>query len=62
MYGWVWRRLPGPVAVRALEALALAMALVALLMLEVFPWLAPLLPFADVTAGFAGGAPGLLAT
>jgi hypothetical protein len=51
VYGWIWRRLPGPVAVRALEALALAIALVALLMLVVFPWLSPLLPFSDVTAG-----------
>ena len=51
MYGWIWRRLPGPVAVRALEALVLVTALVALLMLVVFPWLSPLLPFSDVTTG-----------
>ena len=62
MYGWIWRRLPGPVAVRALEALALAIAVVALLMLVVFPWLSPLLPFSDVTAGFVGGPAGLLIT
>ena len=55
MYGWIWRQLPGPVAVRVLEALALAIALVALLMLVVFPWLAPLLPFADVPTDFADG-------
>jgi hypothetical protein len=51
MYGWIWRRLPGSTAVRALEALVLMAAVVALLMLVVFPWLAPLLPFDDVTAG-----------
>jgi hypothetical protein len=51
VYGWIWRQLPGPVAVRVLEALALAIAVVALLMLVVFPWLAPLLPFDDVPTG-----------
>jgi hypothetical protein len=51
MYGWIWRRLPGPTAVRVLEAVALAAAVVALLMLAVFPRLAPLLPFNEVTAG-----------
>ena len=51
MYGWIWRRLPGPTAVRAFEALVLTAAVVALLMLVVFPWIAPLLPFDDATAG-----------
>ena len=49
MYAWVWRTLPGPRAVKALEALALAVAVVALLFLVVFPWLEPRLPFNDVT-------------
>ena len=49
MYAWVWRTLPGPRAVKALEALVLAVAVVALLFLVVFPWLEPRLPFNDVT-------------
>lgn len=49
MYSWIWRHLPGPVAVRAVIALLLIAAVVALLMLVVFPWLEPLLPFDDVS-------------
>jgi hypothetical protein len=49
MYGWIWRHLPGPVAVRVVLALALAVGVVALLMLVVFPWAEPLLPFNNVT-------------
>jgi MFS-type transporter involved in bile tolerance (Atg22 family) len=37
MYAWIWRRLPGPLPVRALLALALALAVVALLFTVVFP-------------------------
>ncbi|GAB2762999.1 hypothetical protein [Amycolatopsis magusensis] len=48
MYGWIWRRLPGPFAVRATTAVVLVLAVVALLMFVVFPWLEPLLPFNDV--------------
>jgi hypothetical protein len=49
MYGWIWRHLPGPVAVKALLALMLVAAVVALLMLVVFPWVEPKLPFNDVS-------------
>ncbi|GAB3497008.1 hypothetical protein [Amycolatopsis cihanbeyliensis] len=48
MYGWIWRRLPGPVAVRAVTALLLVAGVVALLMFVVFPWVEPMLPFNDV--------------
>ncbi|MGC7093199.1 hypothetical protein ACPZ19_00900 [Amycolatopsis lurida] len=48
MYGWLWRRLPGPLAVRAITAVVLVLAVIALLMFVVFPWLEPLLPFNDV--------------
>jgi hypothetical protein len=51
MYGWIWRNLPGPTAARVLQALLLVLASVVLLFLVVFPWLAPLLPFDDVTTG-----------
>ena len=50
MYGWIWRHLPGPLAVRAGLALVLAAGVVALLMFVVFPWAEPLLPFNNVTA------------
>lgn len=51
MYAWIWRRLPGPTAVKVAEAVVLALAVVALLMLVVFPWVEPLLPFNQVTTG-----------
>ncbi|WP_181574889.1 MULTISPECIES: hypothetical protein [unclassified Actinomyces] len=38
MYGWIWRHLPGPVWLRALEALILAAAVVLFLFEVVFPW------------------------
>ena len=49
MYGWIWRRLPGPVAVKLVVALVLITAVVALLMFVVFPLLDPLLPFNRVS-------------
>ncbi len=48
MYGWIWRHLPGSVAVRAFEALFLLSAVVALLLFVVFPWLSPQLPVNEV--------------
>ena len=49
MYGWIWRHLPGSTAVKALQALVLVLAVVALLLFVVFPWVEPHLPFNDVT-------------
>ena len=49
MYGWIWRHLPGPLALRVVEAVLLVAAVVTLLMLVVFPWAEPLLPFNNVT-------------
>jgi hypothetical protein len=49
VYAWIWRRLPGPTAVKAVEALLLAVVVVLLLFIVVFPWLEPRLPFNDVT-------------
>jgi len=49
MYGWIWRNLPGPLAVRLGIAVALAVGVLALLMFVVFPWAEPLLPFNNVT-------------
>lgn len=49
MYSWIWRRLPGPLPVRLLQALVLVAAVVAVLFLVVFPWVEPRLPFNSVT-------------
>ncbi|GAA3364344.1 MULTISPECIES: hypothetical protein [Saccharopolyspora] len=49
MYHWIWRHLPGPLPVKLVEAVVLVLAVVALLLFVVFPWLEPLLPFNDVT-------------
>jgi hypothetical protein len=51
VYGWIWRHLPGPTAVKVTEAVVLVLGVVALLMLVVFPWVEPLLPFNQVTTG-----------
>jgi hypothetical protein len=58
MYAWIWRSLPGPTPVRAILALLLALAVVAILFLWVFPWLEPRLPFTDVTVDPGGSASG----
>lgn len=49
MYGYLWRRLPGPWPVRALLALVLLLAVVVALFGWGFPVLAPLVPFNDGT-------------
>jgi len=49
MYSWIWRHLPGPTAVRLLQALLLVAAVAAVLMLFVFPWVEGRLPYSDVT-------------
>ena len=49
MYGFIWRHLPGGTAIRAAQALVLALAVVWLLLFIVFPWVEPRLPWNDVT-------------
>jgi hypothetical protein len=49
MYSWIWRHLPGSFAIKLLEAILLVAAVVALLLLVVFPWADPQLPFNAVT-------------
>ena len=51
MYGWIWRHLPGPVAVRIALAVVLVCGVVGLLFFVLFPIIDPLLPFNDVTTG-----------
>lgn len=49
MYGWIWRHLPGPTALKTLQALILLAVAVVLLFAVVFPWAERSLPFLDVT-------------
>lgn len=54
MYVWLWRHLPGNVAVRIGELLLLFIAVVALLMFVIFPWIEPHLPLNQVTVPHRG--------
>ncbi|MCL3778533.1 MULTISPECIES: hypothetical protein [unclassified Actinomyces] len=38
MYGWIWRHLPGPTWLKAIEALLLIAGAVLMLFEVVFPW------------------------
>lgn len=49
MYSWIWRHLPGGTALRALQAVLLALLVAALLLFVVFPYLEPRLPSNPVT-------------
>jgi hypothetical protein len=51
MYVWIWRHLPGPMAVKLLQTLVLLVAVVALLLFVIFPWIEPHLPISQVTVG-----------
>jgi len=53
MYAYLWQHLPGPTALKFVQAIVLFLIVVAVLFLWVFPWLVPLLPFNDVTVGAA---------
>ena len=49
MYGWLWRALPGPTGVRTVIVVLLVASVVAVCFTWVFPAVAPLVPFNDVT-------------
>ncbi|MCU1587178.1 MAG: hypothetical protein JWN31_671 [Frankiales bacterium] len=49
MYVWLWRHLPGPALARVVQCLVLFAAVVAVLMIAVFPRVETLLPYQDVT-------------
>ena len=49
MYGFIWRHLPGPIALRIVLALVLVLVVVAVLFVWVFPALAPIMPFNNGT-------------
>ncbi|MDK6259414.1 hypothetical protein QP119_03085 [Corynebacterium frankenforstense] len=45
---YLWQRIPGPRAIKALVALAILVGLFFLLMEVVFPWGSTLMPYQDV--------------
>lgn len=49
MYVWIWRHLPGPLAVKLLQVLVLLVAVSLLLLFVVFPVIEPHLPINQVT-------------
>lgn len=49
MYGAIWRILPGPTAVKVVEALILIAAVVVALFMWVFPWVEKQLRIGEVT-------------
>jgi len=50
-YGLVWRILPGPTAVKVVQAVLLVLVVVAVLFTWVFLVIAPYMPFNDNTVG-----------
>ena len=55
MYGWLWRKLPGGWALKTLESIAMIAVVSVLLVVVVFPWIEPKLPFSDNTVDGSGG-------
>ena len=49
MYVWIWRHLPGVLALKVLQVALLFAAVSALLLFVVFPWIEPHLPISQVT-------------
>ena len=49
MYGWIWRHLPGGRAGKILGSLLLVLAVSAVLLFFVFPWVEPFLPYNNLT-------------
>ena len=51
MYGWIWRHLPGPTWVRVATTVVVCAVVVGVLFAWVFPAVAPLIPFNQLTVG-----------
>ncbi len=49
MYVWIWRHLPGPLGAKVVQATVLVLAVAALLLFVIFPWIEPHLWFTQVT-------------
>ncbi|QNE90351.1 hypothetical protein H0194_05110 [Corynebacterium incognita] len=48
MYAFIFRHLPGPTALKVIEALLLLALVFYVLMEYVFPWVSTIMPYADV--------------
>lgn len=53
MYTWIWRHLPGGLALKLLQTLVLVAAVSALLLFVIFPIVEPHLPINQVTVNRA---------
>ena len=53
MYGWIFRRLPGPLWLRIVTSLVLLAGVLVLMVQFLFPWMALVSPFTDSTIGLA---------
>ena len=49
MYVWIWRHLPGPLAIKLVQVLVLISLVSLLLLFVIFPWIEPHLPISQVT-------------
>ena len=49
MYTWIWRHLPGMLALKLLQVLVIFAAVSGLLLFVIFPWVEPHLPITHVT-------------
>jgi hypothetical protein len=49
VYTWIWRHLPGGLPGKLAGSLLLILAVTVVLLLVVFPWLEPMLPFNRIT-------------
>jgi hypothetical protein len=49
MYVWIWRHLPGPLALKISQVLVLVLAVSMLLLFVIFPWIEPHQPISQVT-------------
>jgi hypothetical protein len=49
VYSWIWRHLPGGLALKVLQSAVLVAAVCGLLLFVVFPWIEPRLPISHVT-------------
>ena len=51
MYVWIWRHLPGTVALKSAQALLIVAVVSALLLFVIFPWVEPMLHLQDPAVG-----------
>lgn len=49
MYGWIWQKLPGTTALKAVQVLVLVAVVLVLLWFYAFPWIEHTLPLNAVT-------------